>query len=185
MRQKKTEQSVFDWVKFGEWMRQRRERKGLSQEAAADKVGIHRQTWYRLENGASTKYGTMLKIARFLAADEADLNRLLVGVFEPLSGVHGEVSHKETVEEALDDASFFERKGLSEDGIAELRPYLQILDREVERVQKKKFHIASREDMQNLADELANGGPFVRKPKKDELVTNSDIAHKPKKGKKT
>lgn len=182
MTQKGTEQSVIDWERFGEWMRQRRERKGLSQEAAADKVEIHRQTWYRLENGASTKNSTMLKIAQFLAIDEADLSRLMLGVFEPLSTSQRGDLHDDTVEDALDSASFFERKGLSEDNVVELRPYFEMLDREVERVQKKKVRFGSREDVQRIADEMIDGGPFIKKIKKDEPA--SLRPSKPKKGKK-
>jgi len=43
-------------------------------------------------------------------------------------------SDADTIEEALDDAQFFDRKGLSEHDRTELRPLLEVADREIERM---------------------------------------------------
>jgi transcriptional regulator with XRE-family HTH domain len=46
----------------------------------------------------------------------------------------------ETIEEALETASYFEHKGLSESDREELRPVLKIADREVERILSRLGH---------------------------------------------
>ena len=55
-----------NWRRFGKWMLERRQLLGLSQEKAADLERIHRQQWYRIENGASTKRSTIISIAAAL-----------------------------------------------------------------------------------------------------------------------
>lgn len=44
----------------------------------------------------------------------------------------------ETVEEALNNALFFDQKGLSEKDIETIRPFLEMMDREIERLKEKK-----------------------------------------------
>lgn len=58
-----------NWQRFGEWMLERRQLLGLSQEKAADLAGIHRQQWYRIENGANTKRSTIISIASALSVE--------------------------------------------------------------------------------------------------------------------
>jgi len=43
-----------------------------------------------------------------------------------------------TVEEALNNALFFDQKGLSEKDIETLRPFLEMMDREIDRLKEKK-----------------------------------------------
>jgi hypothetical protein len=49
-------------------------------------------------------------------------------------------AHAETIEEALEMASYFEHKGLNESDREELRPVLKIADREVERILSRPHH---------------------------------------------
>jgi transcriptional regulator with XRE-family HTH domain len=44
----------------------------------------------------------------------------------------------DTVEEALSNALFFDQKGLSEKDIETLRPFLEMMDREIDRLKEKK-----------------------------------------------
>jgi transcriptional regulator with XRE-family HTH domain len=140
MSQKVTEKTFVDWQMFGQWMRKRREEMGLSQEAAAEEVKIHPQTWYRLEGGASTKHSTMMKIARFLAIDTSDLNRTMSEVFKPLSSVQRGNLRQETVEDALDRALFFEQKGITEEDRRMVRPLLESADRMLELLSARHTH---------------------------------------------
>ena len=59
---------------FGRWLKEKREETHFSQGGAAQRAGIDRQQWYRIENGLSgTKRDTVIAIARALSlpADEA------------------------------------------------------------------------------------------------------------------
>ncbi|MBX3266385.1 MAG: helix-turn-helix domain-containing protein [Acidobacteria bacterium] len=59
---------------FGSWLRARREEMHLSQQGVADKVGVDRQTIYRIESGTSgTSRETVIAIAQVLRinVDEA------------------------------------------------------------------------------------------------------------------
>lgn len=154
------------WQKFGQRVRERRDELGLTQEGAGKRAGMKRQQWNRIEQGASTKRPTLLRIAKALELEPAIVLDWAGFKLEPQGAKH---AHSGKVEEVLDDARFFERKGLSEDGIAELRPYLEMLDREVDRVQEKELRhvrLESVEDVKKLADELNDGQPLVKKIKK-------------------
>lgn len=66
---------------FGNWIRERREALKLSQGGVADKVGVDRQTIYRLEAGQTgTKRETVIAIATALnlSVDEALIKSGLV-----------------------------------------------------------------------------------------------------------
>lgn len=59
---------------FGSWLKLKREESHLSQGGAAQRAGIDRQQWYRIENGLSgTKRDTVIAIAGALSlsVDEA------------------------------------------------------------------------------------------------------------------
>lgn len=58
-----------NWRRFGLWVAQTREAQGLRQEDLGEKIGRDRQTIYRIEKGASTKHGTVIKIAEALHHD--------------------------------------------------------------------------------------------------------------------
>lgn len=56
------------WKDFGAWVRDQRETRHLSQQGAADRAGIDRQQWYRIESGKSgTKRDTVIAIANALS----------------------------------------------------------------------------------------------------------------------
>lgn len=62
------------WPEFGRWMRDLREARHLSQSGAAQRAGIDRQQWYRIENGKSgTRRETVIAMANAVSAnvDEA------------------------------------------------------------------------------------------------------------------
>jgi hypothetical protein len=47
-------------------------------------------------------------------------------------------AHVDTIEEALDDALFFDQKGLSEADREKIRPLLEVVDREIDRLKESK-----------------------------------------------
>ena len=72
--------------KLGKWVKKHREAMNYSQETAAEKVGLSRYQWIRIENGQSgTKRETIINIAKELNADVAEGLTLLAGL-EPENG---------------------------------------------------------------------------------------------------
>lgn len=144
------------WKSFGREVRKRREELGLTQEAAGKRAQMKRQQWNRIEQGASTKRPTLLRIAKAL--------ELKPEVVLDWAGfkLDGGRAHIETVEEALDAILFFDRKGLSNADKEKLRPLLEMVDREAERLRRLTSGPArivrpkSREDLEELF-----GGPAV------------------------
>lgn len=68
------DQTITLWRGFGQYLKQVRERLNYSQEGIAQKVGLTRQQWNRLENGLSgTKRETVIKIAERLNLNEVEL----------------------------------------------------------------------------------------------------------------
>lgn len=122
-------ESPENWQRFGEWMLERRQLLGLSQEKAAELAGIHRQQWYRIENGASTKRSTVLNIAAVLQVKPEMAISIAYGLGEPSA-------EPDSIEDALKNAMFFDQKGLSAEDIEKIRPLLQVVDREVDRLKK-------------------------------------------------
>ncbi len=56
------------WPEFGRWLKKHREDLHFSQSGAAQRAGIDRQQWYRIENGLSgTKRDTVIAIAKALS----------------------------------------------------------------------------------------------------------------------
>jgi hypothetical protein len=47
-------------------------------------------------------------------------------------------AHMDTIEEALDNAFFFDQKGLSEADREKIRPLLEVVDREIDRLKESK-----------------------------------------------
>jgi len=47
-------------------------------------------------------------------------------------------AHVDTIEEALDNALFFDQKGLSEADREKIRPLLEVVDREIDRLKESK-----------------------------------------------
>lgn len=61
---------------FGDRMRERRNQLGISQEVAAERIGMHWSAYSRLERGQrSVRLETILKIAEGLDIDPGDLIR--------------------------------------------------------------------------------------------------------------
>jgi len=61
------ETDLQNYKTFGEWVKKHREDAGLSQEGAAEKSGLSRYQWMRIENAQSgTKRSTVEKIAKSL-----------------------------------------------------------------------------------------------------------------------
>lgn len=87
----------------------------------------------RAARGDSQKFFRMGrdKVAQIAAAlnwDEGEALRL--------AGLHSEPRPANTLEEALKTAFYFDQKGLSEKDIETLRPLLEMMDREVDRLKE-------------------------------------------------
>jgi transcriptional regulator with XRE-family HTH domain len=75
-----------------------------------------------------------------------------------------EYTAPKTVEEALDSAMFFDQKGLSEKDKATLRPYLELLDREVGRLSHPPATPQDDDIRQTYEEfEAEAGGPAVKR----------------------
>lgn len=94
---------------------------------------MKRQQWNRIESGASTKRVTVLRIADALNADHS--TALEKAGFLPKTP---SVEPVETIEETLRNAFFFGGKGLSDEEIEKLKPYMEMLDREIDRLAELK-----------------------------------------------
>lgn len=114
------------WKGFGRWMLETREKLHLTQEQCAQRAGMKRQQWNRIEAGASTKRVTVLRVADALNADHS--------VALEMAGFLPKAEPAETVEEVLRNAFLFGGKPFSDEEIAQLRPYMEMLDREIDRV---------------------------------------------------
>lgn len=67
---------------LGAWIKEHREKANISQETAAEKVGLSRFQWIRIENGQSgTKRETLIDIANAIFADVE--KTLLKGGYAP------------------------------------------------------------------------------------------------------
>jgi transcriptional regulator with XRE-family HTH domain len=55
-----------NWKRFGRWVAQKREEKGLVQADLGNRIGRDRQTVYRIEAGEPTKRPTVIRIAEAL-----------------------------------------------------------------------------------------------------------------------
>jgi transcriptional regulator with XRE-family HTH domain len=120
---------------FGRKLQRWRESANITQAELARRVEVSPTYISNLERDFSptAKGGkpqpsveTCDKIARALGVKVAEV-RLAAG-YAPQG------AHADTIEEALEMASYFEHKGLSEANKEELRPLLQVADREVERL---------------------------------------------------
>lgn len=57
------------WRRFGRWVFEKRTQRRWTQEFCAERAGMKRQQWQRIEKGASTKAVTVLRIAEALDTD--------------------------------------------------------------------------------------------------------------------
>lgn len=118
------------WKRFGRWVFHKREERGWTQELCAQRADMLRQQWQRIEKGASTKRVTVIRVAQALDADIDEA--LKMAGFIPSATT----SETDSIEEALKNAFFFDQKGLSAEDIEKIRPLLQVVDREVDRLKK-------------------------------------------------
>jgi transcriptional regulator with XRE-family HTH domain len=65
------------WRRFGLWITDKRTRRGWTQEFCADRAGMRRQQWGRLEKGAPTKEITVIRVADALEADRNEALRII------------------------------------------------------------------------------------------------------------
>ena len=110
---------------LGSWVKKHREKMNYSQETAAEKSGISRYQWIRIENGQSgTKRETILAIAKQLEADETEALTLLAGL---------EPQNTPQIDER------FERMSLNFSGVSQTNKekaaaLVELMDRELERL---------------------------------------------------
>lgn len=123
------ETDLHNYKTFGDWVKKHREDVGLSQEGAADKAGISRFQWIRIENGQSgTKRSTVLKMAKVVKGKEDEALKLA-----------GFASAEETVE--------FNLSGLDKRDIEDVKEFI-----EFKRMKKKK--VSSDEFERSVHDEF-------------------------------
>lgn len=103
----------------------------MRQEDLAEKIGSDRQTVYRIEKGGSTKRRTVIKIANALGQSPHVAIEIAFGI-QPQ-----EIRTGESIEEVLRNAHFFHAKGLSEADMAVIRPILEALDKQIEKLKEE------------------------------------------------
>ncbi len=81
------------WREYGRWIEDKRVAERLSQEGAAGKAGISRQTWIYITRGNRTKRATVIKMARAVNADIDEALRRTG--FAPLPGDHTQTEAKQ------------------------------------------------------------------------------------------
>jgi transcriptional regulator with XRE-family HTH domain len=171
------------WQSVGRKIRERRDELGLTQEAAGKRAKMKRQQWNRIEQGASTKRPTLLRIAKAL---ELKPEIVLDWAGFKLNGVRTDAN---TVEEALDSALFFDQKGLSEEDLETIRPLLEGVDRVIDRLSKSPA-TPQDDDIRQTYEEFEReiGGPPVREIPDDQpkggLMNDHLRPTPPKRGKK-
>ena len=130
---------------LGEWVKKHREKMNFSQETAAEKVGLSRYQWIRIENGQSgTKRDTILSIAKQLGADATEGLTLLAGL-EPDSNSIKKPTNPAEFFDALDklgldiqfDGGRKVLEGMDEDDLQELLD--SVVANAVAKSKRKKF----------------------------------------------
>lgn len=119
------------WKRFGRWVFHKREERGWTQEFCAQRADMLRQQWQRIEKGSSTKRVTVIRVAQALDADVDEA--LKMAGFIPSAS-----AEPDSIEDALKNAMFFDGKGLSDEDLAKIRPLLEVVDREVDRLKQEK-----------------------------------------------
>lgn len=125
-------------IEFGEWLKKWREEKGFTQDELGKAIGKTKQHISNLERRqqhyASGGYArpsleTVDSLARALGRPLKEARDVAgYGLADSSS------EPAETVEEALRQAFMFGGKPLSDEEIDQLRPYMEMLDREIDRV---------------------------------------------------
>jgi len=125
---------------LGEWLRYWRKQSGYTQAALGEAVGVSKQHISNLErrqqhgtSGAESNASIELldKLSRLFKRSIREA-RILAG--------YERQNHIDTVEEALNSVMFFDQKGLNESERQEIRPLLEIADREIERIVSRPTH---------------------------------------------
>lgn len=118
------------WRLFGPWLRRQREIAGKTRKQVASVVEIHPVQLARIETGDSgTRKETLDLLISELGLNAEDAYRM--AGFWPGDSPR---STEESIEDALKRAQFFHAKGLSEAEIAVIRPILEALDKQIERL---------------------------------------------------
>jgi transcriptional regulator with XRE-family HTH domain len=123
---------------LGDWLKYWRKEFRMTQPEVGEAVGVSKQHISNIErqqqhatSGAESKPSIEVvdKLSRLFKRPIKEA-RILAG--------YERQNHIDTVEEALDNALFFDQKGLSEADKEKIRPFLEMMDREIERLKEKK-----------------------------------------------
>lgn len=130
---------------FGEWLRHWRRVADLTQEQLGQKVGVKKQHISNLERGEKSAYTgkTMRPSLELVVKLAKALNRPITEAIEkaeiPLPVELSATPQTESIEQTLRRAQTFEGRGLTEAEIERLRPLMEVLDREIERLTQEKI----------------------------------------------
>lgn len=120
------------WKAFGQWVAEVRDGMPISQTEAAERAGMVRQQWNRIETGNSgTRYDTVLKIAEVLGVPPEVA--LIKAGFSPME----DPKTKKEFEESDLAVLFYKQKNLTPEGKAKFKPILEMVDREIDRIEKE------------------------------------------------
>lgn len=122
---------------FGDWLRSAREELGLTQDELGERVGVKKQHISNLERGEKSSSGKVARPSYDLAMKLASVFNWSASELLEMAGLkkNEQLSQPaETVEEVLRSAFLYGGKPFSDEEIAQLRPYMEMLDREIDRV---------------------------------------------------
>lgn len=131
---------------FGQWLRRKRKEKRFTQESLAGAAGNICTSAYisSLEreqevgkSGRPTRPDVSIVDALAKALNEpVSVARKKAGYDPAIGGNPSVAPEPDSIEEALKNAMFFDQKGLSPEDIEKIRPLLEVVDREVDRLKK-------------------------------------------------
>lgn len=130
-----TDQIEARWKRFGQWIAEKREKLGLTQAQAGERMGVVKQEWYRLEKGRSTTQKTVIAIAEALEVDTDEA--LTRAGFQPLNSAE--------IEDDEDLAVLFSGyPQMDAEQKERFKPILQVVRREMERILAEKAEKAAK-----------------------------------------
>lgn len=153
------------WKKFGPWLRRQREISGKSRKWVADKIGVHYVQLGRIEAGESgTRKDTLDALIACLGLDAKEAY-IRAGLWpQTIEEIEAEKRERESIEETLQNASFFDRKGIRQEDRAAIRPLLESADRMIELLKGRNIEITKVDKIEDL-EEL--GGPHAVRERDD------------------
>lgn len=125
-------------LEFGQWLQGQRVRAGFPLgKQFAPMIDISSVQLSRIENGTSgISAETLDKAIKLLGLNAVEAYER-AGLMPP--GFQAQPQEPaETIEETLRNAFFFGGKGLSDEEIEKLKPYMEMLDREIDRLAELK-----------------------------------------------